>query len=51
MLARVAESMYWVARDIERADTYARLLEVAHAMTLERALPITEGVGRCGSRS
>jgi uncharacterized alpha-E superfamily protein len=43
MLARVAESMYWVARDIERADTYARLLEVAHAMTLERALPMSEG--------
>jgi uncharacterized alpha-E superfamily protein len=43
MLARVAESMYWLARDIERADTYARLLEVAHAMTLERALPMSEG--------
>jgi uncharacterized alpha-E superfamily protein len=43
MLARVAESMYWIARDVERADTYARLLEVAHAMTLERALPIAEG--------
>ena len=43
MLARVAESMYWIARDIERAETYARLLEVAHAMTLERAMPVGDG--------
>jgi uncharacterized alpha-E superfamily protein len=43
MLARVAESMYWIARDVERADTYARLLEVAHAMTLERAMPTSDG--------
>jgi len=35
MLARVAESLYWMARSVERADTYARLLEVSHAMTLE----------------
>ena len=43
MLARVAESMYWIARDVERADTYARLLEVAHAMALESALTASEG--------
>lgn len=36
MLARVAESLYWTARAVERADTYSRLLEVSHAMTLER---------------
>jgi uncharacterized alpha-E superfamily protein len=36
MLARVAESLYWMARAIERADTYSRLLEVSHAMNLER---------------
>ncbi len=35
MLARVADSLYWMARAIERADTYARLLEVSHAMTRE----------------
>lgn len=35
MLARVADSLYWTARAIERADTYARLLEVSHAMTRE----------------
>jgi uncharacterized alpha-E superfamily protein len=43
MLARVAESMYWIARDVERADTYARLLEVAHAMTLEHGVSMVEG--------
>lgn len=35
MLARVADSLYWIARAIERADTYARLLEVSHSMTRE----------------
>jgi len=43
MLARVAESMYWIARDVERADTYARLLEVSHAMALERDATIVGG--------
>jgi uncharacterized alpha-E superfamily protein len=43
MLARVAESMYWIARDVERADTYSRLLEVAHAMTLERGATKVDG--------
>lgn len=37
MLARVADSLYWTARAIERADTYARLLEVSHAMSRESA--------------
>ncbi|HWH15828.1 MAG TPA: alpha-E domain-containing protein [Miltoncostaeaceae bacterium] len=37
MLARVAESLYWTGRMIERADTCSRLLEVSHAMTRERA--------------
>jgi len=44
MLARVADSLYWMARAIERADTYARLLEVSHAMTLESGDP--NGTGR-----
>ena len=35
MLARVADNLYWIARAIERADTYERLLEVSHAMTRE----------------
>ncbi|MFN8123380.1 MAG: alpha-E domain-containing protein [Thermoleophilia bacterium] len=44
MLARVADSLYWMARSVERADTYARLLEVSHAMTLESA--DANGAGR-----
>lgn len=44
MLARVADSLYWMARAIERADTYARLLEVSHAMTLESS--DANGAGR-----
>lgn len=35
MLARVAETLFTVARDLERAETTARLLEVTHAMELE----------------
>lgn len=35
MLARVADSLYWTARATERADTYARLLEVSHSMSRE----------------
>lgn len=37
MLARVAEAFYWTARNLERADTISRLLEVSHAMALEGA--------------
>ncbi len=35
MLARVAEALFWASRDIERAETTARGLEVGHAATLE----------------
>jgi uncharacterized alpha-E superfamily protein len=35
VLARVAESLYWTARNVERAETFSRLLEVSHAMALE----------------
>jgi uncharacterized alpha-E superfamily protein len=35
MLARVAHTLYWMARDLERAETFARLLEVSHAAALE----------------
>jgi uncharacterized alpha-E superfamily protein len=35
MLARVAQTLYWTARDLERAETLARLLEVSHAAALE----------------
>ncbi len=35
MLARVAETLYWTARDLERAENFARLLEVGQAAALE----------------
>lgn len=35
MLARVAETLYWTARDLERAESLARLLEVSQAAALE----------------
>lgn len=35
MLARVADTLYWTARDLERADNLARLLEVSQAAALE----------------
>ena len=34
MLSRTAETLYWTARYIERADTLARNLEVAYRMSL-----------------
>lgn len=34
MLSRTAESLYWMGRYMERADTMARLLEVGHRMAL-----------------
>ena len=36
MLARVAQTLYWIARDLERAESVARLLEVGQAAALER---------------
>ncbi|MFO1209733.1 MAG: alpha-E domain-containing protein [Amaricoccus sp.] len=34
MLSRTAESLYWIARYMERAETMARLLEVGYRMAL-----------------
>ncbi len=36
MLARVAQTLYWTARDLERAESFARLLEIGQAAALER---------------
>ena len=36
MLARVAESMYWMSRQAERAENVARFIEVTLHMTLEQ---------------
>lgn len=38
MLSRVADAIYWTARDLERALAVARLLEVSSAQALEGAL-------------
>jgi uncharacterized alpha-E superfamily protein len=46
MLARVAESLYWTARSVERAETFSRLLEVSHAMALEGSLGNGNGARR-----
>lgn len=36
MLSRVAESIYWMSRQVERAENHARFLEVTHNLTLEQ---------------
>lgn len=35
MLSRIAESLYWIGRYVERAEDTARLLDVAHRSALE----------------
>jgi uncharacterized alpha-E superfamily protein len=44
MLARVAETLYWIARDVERAAAIARALEIGHAASLEGTFQ--NGAGR-----
>ncbi len=36
MLSRVAESIYWLSRQVERAENLARFLEVTHNLTLDQ---------------
>ncbi|MAI73188.1 MAG: hypothetical protein CMM01_20095 [Rhodopirellula sp.] len=36
MLSRVAESIYWMSRQVERAENTARFLEVTHNLTLDQ---------------
>ena len=35
MLSRVADSLYWINRYIERAENISRFLEVSEAMALD----------------
>ncbi|OYP30357.1 alpha-E domain-containing protein [Rhodopirellula sp. MGV] len=42
MLSRVAESIYWMSRQVERAENLARFIEVTLHMTLEQAEYIVE---------
>jgi uncharacterized alpha-E superfamily protein len=36
VLSRVAESLYWMARNVERAETIARILDVNYNRTVDR---------------
>ncbi len=36
MLSRVAECIYWMSRQVERAENIARFLEVTHEFTLDQ---------------
>ena len=36
MLSRVAESLYWMSRNVERAETLARVLDVNYNRTVDR---------------
>ncbi len=36
MLARVAESLYWLSRNVERAESLARMIDVAFNRTVDR---------------
>jgi uncharacterized alpha-E superfamily protein len=51
MLSRIARALYYIGRDIERAENVARILEVNHKMNLETApdinvwTPILEAFG------
>lgn len=38
MLSRVAESLYWAARNVERAEDLARLIDVTAARSVDRAV-------------
>jgi uncharacterized alpha-E superfamily protein len=37
MLSRVAESLYWMSRNIERAESLARIIDVAFNRTVDRS--------------
>ena len=42
MLSRVADSLYWMSRYLERAEHMARLVEVNLGLTLEQAQPLCD---------
>jgi uncharacterized alpha-E superfamily protein len=42
MLARVADSLYWIGRYVERAEHYARLSDVMLNATLDRSEAATQ---------
>ena len=48
MLSRIADSLYWMSRYLERAGNTARLVEInlVHLLEAEDALPEAERWGR-----
>jgi uncharacterized alpha-E superfamily protein len=44
MLSRVAEALFWTARNVERAETLARLLEVTSTRSVDRGRAAREAV-------
>jgi uncharacterized alpha-E superfamily protein len=40
MLSRVAESLYWAARNVERAEDLARLIDVTAARSVDRSIDV-----------
>ena len=45
MLSRIAESLFWLARYIERAEDTARILDVNYHMLLEQSKDPTACAG------
>ena len=50
MLSRVAETLYWIARYLERAEDTARLLDVHYHALLDAQVPTTASRGSGSSR-
>ena len=44
MLSRIAESLYWIGRYLERAEDTARILDVHLYLTVEDPLADTQAV-------
>jgi uncharacterized alpha-E superfamily protein len=49
MLSRVAESLYWMSRNIERAESLARIIDVAFNRTVDRLAAGSEDARRMWS--
>ena len=51
MLSRVADSLYWMSRYLERAEHTVRLLDVNLSLMLDRSSISSDVAGRACSRS
>jgi uncharacterized alpha-E superfamily protein len=51
MLSRTADNLFWIARNMERAETVARLLEVGARMSLAaHGAGVSIGLGQFAAR-